>query len=99
MMTDREDLVKRSLATPGEEANESGAARRKARLMASISSLKTNPAERARIESIAVDVGIADRAGNAPRAGSATAPPRRADHEDLDLPVSTRDRNRPARPL
>lgn len=98
-MADREDLVKRSLATPGEEAIESGAARRKSRFMASIADLKTDPAERARIESIAAEVGIADRAGNAPRAASTAVPLRRTDRDDLDPPDSARNRNRPIRRL
>src|SRR5271166_287494 len=97
MMTDREDLVKRSLATRGEESDESGAARRKSRFMASIANLKTDPAERARIERIAADAGIADRAGNVPRVASANVPPRRADSDDLDPPGGARNRNRPIR--
>ncbi|HET9970382.1 MAG TPA: DUF4407 domain-containing protein [Streptosporangiaceae bacterium] len=52
------DLVRRSLATAGEEADEKGTARRKARFKASIAALETDPAERARIDSIAASVGL-----------------------------------------
>ena len=58
------DLMRRSLRMAGEEADGEGAARRKARFEASIAKMETDPAERARIDSIAAAVGIADKADN-----------------------------------
>jgi len=58
------DLMRRSLRMAREEADEEGAARRKARFEASIAKMETDPAERARIDSIAAAVGIADKADN-----------------------------------
>jgi hypothetical protein len=52
------DLVRRSLATAGEEADEKETARRKARFEASIAALEADPEERARIDSIAASVGL-----------------------------------------
>jgi chromate transport protein ChrA len=59
------DLIRRSLATAGEEADEKGAAQRKSRFEASIAKMETDPAERDRIDSIAAAAGIPDRVGNA----------------------------------
>ncbi len=74
MMTDRNDLVKRSLAMRCEEAGKNGAARRKARFMAAIANLETDLAERARVESIAVDAGIVDQADHVPHIGEDEKP-------------------------
>ena len=57
------DLMRHSLAAAGEESDERGAARRKARFEASTAKLETNPGERNRIDSIAAAVGITGDTG------------------------------------
>jgi Domain of unknown function (DUF4407) len=57
------DLMRRSLAAAGEEADERGTSRRKARPGAFIARLKGGPIERARIDSIEA-AGIEGQAGN-----------------------------------
>jgi CRP-like cAMP-binding protein len=69
------DLVRRSLAMAGEEADEEGTARRKARFKASIAELETDPGARARIDGIAASVGIADQADHAAPGASENMPP------------------------
>jgi hypothetical protein len=77
MMDDpSDDLVKRSLAAPGEEENEDTAKRRKERLMASISELAVNAAEQARIDALAVRAGLADQASDATRPDGSRSPRR-----------------------
>jgi hypothetical protein len=71
-----EDLVERILAMSGEEADEGAAARRKARLLASIATLKIDSVERARIDVIAARAGMAHRLDEEPSGVSGdTAPP------------------------
>ena len=61
-----DDLVER-LATPGQEADEVGAVRRKKRFMSAITRLEADHAERARMELIAARVGIFDQSQKAAR--------------------------------
>ncbi len=57
-----DDMVERSLAMPGEEADQFAAERRRARFMASVAKFMTDPAERARAEEIAARAGLAEEA-------------------------------------
>jgi hypothetical protein len=92
-MHDYDDLVQRSLAMPGEEADKSAAMRRKARFMASVTKFMTDPSERARVESIASRAGIADEAGDARGAGPGDGPPQ----AQQDAPDLARGRTRTPR--
>jgi hypothetical protein len=76
------DLVQRILARPGEEADETGAARRKAQLADSISRLHADHAERVRIEGVAAQAGMTDPAVQVPPGNDA---PRPAWVDELDL--------------